>query len=72
MADIYLQITDSKNDNATVLSSETFASWEDVWNKYIAIIKGDIPAKGQIVRLAQYRDGELKIIQETRLSSRDQ
>lgn len=67
MSDTHLQIVDGENENTTILSSEIFTSWGDAWNKYLAIIKREVPINGQKVRLANYRNGELKVIQETRL-----
>ena len=67
MADTYLQMVDGEKQDSVILSTEVFTDWADAWEKYTGIIKGEIPAEGQRVRLANYRNGELKTIQETRL-----
>jgi hypothetical protein len=53
-------------DDAKILFSEEFESWEDAWSKYIAIIAEESHPEGERVRLAHDRNGELKVIQETR------
>ncbi|MBT7957387.1 MAG: hypothetical protein HN731_19470 [Rhodospirillaceae bacterium] len=67
MADTHLQIIKTENGEEIILLSETFSVWEDMWNKYTAILKGEIKVEGNLVRLAHYQNKKFKIIQERRL-----
>ncbi len=67
MTDTHLQIIKIENNEEVLLSDEKFSDWEIVWNKYTAILKGEIVVEGQIVRLSHYQNDEFKTIQERRL-----
>jgi len=67
MTDTHLQIIKIANGEEIILFSETFSVWEDVWNKYTAILKGEIEVDGNLVRLAHFQNDEFKTIQERRL-----
>ena len=66
MSNTFVQIVEGSFGGAKILSSEEYEAWEDAWNKYTAIIAEDSHAEGERVRLAQDRNGEWKVIQETR------
>ncbi len=64
MTETHLQIIKIENNEEVLLSDEKFSDWEIVWNKYTAILKGEIVGEGQIVRLSHYQNDEFKTIQE--------
>ncbi|MBT5939737.1 MAG: hypothetical protein HOG95_07390 [Rhodospirillaceae bacterium] len=66
MRNTFVQIVEGSYENATVISSEEFESWEDAWARYIKLIEKHDSTIGQRVRLAHKHDDGWKVIQETR------